>query len=219
MKKTITTSALVLTMAALTSIYSTHALAHVTVKPVQAGISTYQTFTTSVPNEKDIPTTSIRLVIPDGFVSVMPNVKPGWTIQTKSVKDGETSKVSEIIWSGGSIPVGQRDEFIFSAKTPATESTVLWKAYQTYQNGTIVAWDIDPIEQEKMTKEAESKGEKVDHSDSGPASSTKIINDLDSSGKETIASQPANSDKTSQLMAGVAMVASFAALALGLRKK
>ncbi len=218
MKKTITTSALVLTMATLTSIYSTQAFAHVTVKPAQAGIGTYQTFTTGVPNEKDVPTTSVRLVIPNGFTSVMPNVKPGWTIQTKSVKDGETTKVSEIIWSGGSIPVGQRDEFLFSAKTPTAESTVLWKAYQTYQNGMIVAWDVDPAEQEKMAKEAESKGEKLDHSDSGPASSTKIINDLNSDSKETMVSQTASSDKTSQLMAGIAMVVAFAALAFGLRK-
>ena len=63
------------------------ALAHVVVKPSEALTGAYQTFTTSVPNEKDIPTIGIRLVIPESVESVTPTVKPGWEITT--VKTGK----------------------------------------------------------------------------------------------------------------------------------
>lgn len=135
MKKTITTSALVLTMAAITKCLFRHMLWHtLRFKPAQVGVAAYQTFTAGVPNEKDIPTTGLRVVIPEGMTSVMPIVKPGWTISTKTVKVGDKENVSEIIWSGGSIPAGQRDEFGFSAKSPASEATVQWKTYQTYSS-------------------------------------------------------------------------------------
>ncbi|MBP7846106.1 MAG: YcnI family protein [Candidatus Pacebacteria bacterium] len=221
MKKTITTSALVLTMAAITSVLSPYTLAHVTVKPAQVGVAVYQTFTAGVPNEKDIPTTGLRVVIPEGMTSIMPVVKPGWTISTKTVKVGETEKVSEIIWSGGSIPVGQRDEFSFSAKSPASEATVQWKAYQTYSNGVIVAWDQSP-EELKKTEEAKasSSGEhKEEEHATGPYSETKIINDLTGPTSTVAPPQTSSSDNVSQLMAGIALIASFSALALGLKKK
>ncbi len=221
MKKTITTSALVLTMAAITSVLSPYALAHVTVKPAQVGVAAYQTFTAGVPNEKDIPTTGLRVVIPEGMTSVMPIVKPGWTISTKTVKVGDKENVSEIIWSGGSIPAGQRDEFGFSAKSPASEATVQWKTYQTYSNGVIVAWDQSPEELKKAEEaKAGSNGEQKEEEHAvGPYSETKVVNDL-TGAIDTIAQpQTSSSDSVSQLMAGIAMIASFAALAIGLKKK
>lgn len=140
---------------ALLLLIATTASAHVSVKPAQVGIASYQTFTVSVPVEKNIPTTAIRLVIPVGLESVTPYVKPGWKI---------TSDGKELVWSGGSIPAGHRDDFLFSAKTPAVEATLVWKAYQTYADGTIVAWDAHPTSshEEQMN----------------PASQSKVINDL-----------------------------------------
>ncbi len=114
--------------------------AHVVVKPSSVNPGAFQTFTVGVPVEKNTPTKEVRLVIPNGLNHVTPNVKPGWKVTTK--KDGEI--ISEIIWSGGSIPAGQRDEFVFSAQVPSATTTLLWKAYQTYVDGTVVAWDKDP---------------------------------------------------------------------------
>jgi uncharacterized protein YcnI len=118
--------------------------AHVVVKPAEVAPGAFQTFTTGVPNEKDVPVTGLRVVIPEGVMHVSPNVKPGWQIKITKSGDGEDAKVTEIEWTGGSIPAGQRDDFVFSAQAPATASTINWKAYQTYQDGTVVAWDKDP---------------------------------------------------------------------------
>lgn len=140
------------------------AFAHVVVSPKEALTGAYQTFTTSVPNEKDIPVTAIRLVIPDAVDSVTPTVKPGWEIQTK--KSGD--KVTEITWTGGSIGPELRDEFTFSAHMPAKAGDIHWKAYQTYQDGSVVAWDQKPVEEDGHHGGDENKG---------PYSTTTVSND------------------------------------------
>ena len=160
------------------------AFSHVTVKPAEAGIASYQTFTVSVPVEKELPTTGVRLLLPEGVTSVMPNAKAGWKIDMKYIlgndpgedsKDGGRARkqVVEIAWSGGVIPAGQRDDFMFSAKVPSTESTLHWKAYQQYQDGSVVAWERDPREPVEKNPAGRS-----DFSRIGPFSQTKLINDL-----------------------------------------
>src|SRR5579863_3596032 len=87
--------------------------AHVIVYPHQVGIAVTQDFTVSVPNERNNPVTSVRLLIPKGLLAVAPNTTQGWTITTKANGSGDNATVTEIDWSNGSIPVGQREEFIF----------------------------------------------------------------------------------------------------------
>lgn len=143
------------------------AFAHVVVKPAQVATASFQTFTTGVPNEKDMDITGLRLVIPAGLNYVSPTVKPGWTIETK--KDG--GNVTEITWSGGSVPAGQRDDFTFGAQAPAKTTTLAWKAYQTYADGSTVAWDQKP--------------DSTDSEDGSPYSETKVVNDLTPAKTET----------------------------------
>ena len=114
--------------------------AHVVVKPSQVNVATFQTFSIGVPNEKDIAVTGLRLTIPSGLKDVTPTVKPGWTISTKTSGDD----ITEIDWTGGTVPAGLRDDFSFSAQAPDNTTTLNWKAYQTYADNTIVAWDQDP---------------------------------------------------------------------------
>jgi len=130
------------------------AFAHVVVTPNEALSGAYETFTTSVPNEKDIPVTGIRIVIPDSIESVTPTVKPGWEIELK--KSGD--KITEIIWTGGTIPAEQRDTFTFSAHLSEKTGDINWKAYQAYQDGTVVSWDQMPLEDDSHGSEDESKG-------------------------------------------------------------
>jgi uncharacterized protein YcnI len=117
------------------------ASAHVVVKPAQVGVGTFQTFTTGVPNEKDLATVAVKVLIPDGLESVSPTVKQGWKIDVAKQGTGDDTRVTEISWTEGSIPTGQRDDFTFSARVPANETQLNWKAYQTYSDGSVVAWD------------------------------------------------------------------------------
>jgi uncharacterized protein YcnI len=131
--------------------------AHVAVRPAEALTASFQTFTVSVPNEKDTPVTSIKLLIPTGLDHVSPTVKPGWQI---------TAAEADITWSGGSIAAGLRDDFSFSAKLPARSGQLAWKAYQTYADGTTVAWDQTP---KAIPTDDDSAA-------NGPFSVTKIVN-------------------------------------------
>jgi len=170
------------------------ALAHVVVKPNQVGVGAFQTFTVGVPNEKDVPVTALRLLIPSGLSSVSPTVKPGWKIQVTK---------SEIIWTGGIIPAGERDDFTFSAQVPAEPTTLQWKAYQTYQGGEVVSWDQPPV-----TNQSDEDREKMEQQGVGPYSETTIINDLTTLSSAST-TQPATTDRR-------ALVISSAALALSL---
>ena len=204
------------------------AFAHVVVKPNQVSVAAFQTFTVGVPNEKDNPVISLRLVIPEGLEHITPNVKQGWTVEVKKEKvyegmKGEklnngkeapyTEKITEIIWTGGSIPEGQRDDFLFSAQAPADETTVQWKAYQTYENGDIVSWDQGEM------KHSDNGMEKMEEENHGPYSETKVINDLKASAAEE--ETTALKDKVNKLtwVSEIALALAAAAIALSLRKK
>ncbi len=179
------------------------ASAHVVVKPAEVGVGAYQTFTTSVPNEKDIPVTAMKLTIPAGLKSVTPTVKPGWTIDEVKDGSGEDAVVKEITWSGGTIPAGQRDDFTFSAQAPAKPTSVQWKAYQTYEDGTVVSWDQAP------TKSDDDSGDK------GPYSVTKVVDDLTQTPAATTATttKPVSNSRTNLAitLSVVALLFSFAA--------
>jgi uncharacterized protein YcnI len=180
---------------------SPFAFAHVTVKPSQVSVAVYQTFTMGVPSEKELATISLRLVIPDGVESIMPTVKPGWDINLK--KEGD--KVTEITWSGGQIPSEQRDEFSFSAQAPANESTLVWKAYQTYADGTVISWDQSP-EQEVSGEDSKT-----------PYSQTKVVNDL--AATPTPAVSTGNKALMATTLSVLALIFSAIALGLQIRKK
>jgi uncharacterized protein YcnI len=185
-------------------VMTNQALAHVVVKPSEVGIAAFQTFTVGVPNEKDTPTVAMKLLIPNGVKSVSPNVKTGWTIDVKRAGEGEERRVTEIDWTGGSIPAGQRDEFLFSAQVPSSETTLSWKAYQTYADGTVVSWDTQPNAQ--MSDEEKDK---MEERGTGPLSQTKVINDL----KQTPQNNGSQQNTTKQT-ADFSLLLSIAALAI-----
>jgi len=138
------------------------ASAHVIVTPSSVGVASFQTFSVSVPTEKDVPTVSLKLVMPDGLNEVVPTVKQGWQITTK--KNGD--QITEIDWTGGSIPVGLRDDFTFNAQAPPNPTQLHWKAYQTYADGSVVSWDAKPNGSDDAT------------GNQGPYSITEVVNDL-----------------------------------------
>jgi len=143
------------------------ATAHVVVTPGKVGVGASQSFSLGVPNEKAVAVTGLRIVLPAGLQEVTPNVKPGWTVDEKKTGTGEETSVTEISWTGGSIPSGQRDDFLFRAQVPASATELHWKAYQMYEDGTVVSWDQTPSGSDDAT------------GDKGPYSVTEVVNDLD----------------------------------------
>lgn len=70
-------------------------------------------------------TTTVRVKIPEGLIAAKPMPKPGWQVE---LKEGDYAKsydyygtpvtkgVKEISWSGGNLPDGFYDEFVFRVR-------------------------------------------------------------------------------------------------------
>ena len=185
------------------------ASAHVVVKPNQAGIGAFQTFTMSVPSEKDSATVALRLMMPEGLQYVTPTVKPGWKIEVKKEGEGEAAHVTEIIWRNGSIPAHMRDDFSFSAKVPSATTTLAWKARQTYANGQEVNWNNDPKAEQPKNAEGQP-----DFSAIGPYSQTTIVDDLTAT-----SSSPLKSPLLPLVISALALLISLISLSMGRRKR
>ncbi len=113
------------------------ASAHVTLETREAPAGSYYKAVVKVPHGcGGAATTAVRIRLPAGVVAAKPMPKPGWTLTTK---DGEyaqpyqshgrtiTHGVTEIAWTGGSLPDAWYDEFVFQAVLPKQPAgTVLY---------------------------------------------------------------------------------------------
>jgi periplasmic copper chaperone A len=129
------------------------AFAHVTITPGSAAQGSTAELTFKVPNEESsAATVELQLEVPTDHPIAQFLVKPvpGWSVSVKTVKlarplvtdDGSfASAVSEVTWTGGTIKVGQYQDFSVSADPlPSGVSSVAFKAIQTYSNGDVVRW-------------------------------------------------------------------------------
>ncbi|GAA4942456.1 YcnI family protein [Actinoplanes utahensis] len=135
------------------------ASAHVTVSPGSATQGGYTKVAFRVPNESDTASTTkleINLPIdaPVGSVSLKPVA--GWTAATEKSKlptpvkvhDSEiTEAVTKITWTaaaGSEIKPGTFQEFDVSLGPLPQRDQMVFKALQTYSDGTIVRWIDEP---------------------------------------------------------------------------
>ncbi len=61
----------------------TVAWAHVTVSPEEVPAEGFATLTVKVPNEKEIPTTEVRVEVPEGFTVSGVQPVPGWSTSSR----------------------------------------------------------------------------------------------------------------------------------------
>ena len=147
------------TVAVLTLALAVPASAHVTVNPNTAVQGGYAKVTFRVPNESDTDsTTKVEVNLPADapFASVSLKPVPGWTVasvKSKLAKPIEahgspiTEAVSKITWTatgGAAIKPGQFQEFDVSLGPLPEVPQVVFKALQTYSDGTVVRWIDEP---------------------------------------------------------------------------
>src|SRR3712207_6639758 len=123
---------------------SAPAWAHVVVSPEQVTAGDYETLTVSVPTEKEIPTTKIRVKVPEGFLLSGVQPVPGW--EHTFEEDGGV--VTAVIFSGGEIRPREFQQFLVQAQAPEEPGEYRWKAIQTYEDGSVVEWVGAPDSEE-----------------------------------------------------------------------
>ena len=107
------------------------ALAHVEVSPGQVPAGATETFTVEVPTEKEVPTTEVRIELPEGFEATGAEAPAGW--------QGEVQG-NALVWTGGEIPVAESEEFAFEATVPDEAGSFRLDAIQTYGDDSVVEW-------------------------------------------------------------------------------
>jgi uncharacterized protein YcnI len=139
------------------------ASAHVTINPQEATQGSYGRFAFRVPNESDDASTvklevSLPADAPVASVSTQP--VPGWTavveratLPTPIEAHGTqiTEAVSKITWTaagGGGVKPGEFQEFPISLGPLPEVDMMVFKALQTYSDGTVARWIEEPVDGE-----------------------------------------------------------------------
>jgi uncharacterized protein YcnI len=118
--------------------------AHVVVSPEEVTAGDYETLTVSVPTEKEIPTTEIRVEVPEGFLLSGVQPVPGWEHAFKE----NGGIVTAVTFSGGEIRPREFQQFLVQAQAPDEPGGYPWKATQTYEDGSDVEWTGAPDSEE-----------------------------------------------------------------------
>lgn len=138
MKKQVT--ALLSTLVLSTIAFAGTASAHVVVYPQEATQGSYEKFTVRVPSEKDIPTTKVKIEIPkDVGVSRFEPIE-GWKYDIQKDSSG---LITSVTWTatGAGLSSTEFGEFNMQGKVGDNAKKIVWKAYQTYKDGSTVAWE------------------------------------------------------------------------------
>ncbi|GGO31462.1 DUF1775 domain-containing protein [Deinococcus humi] len=128
---------LALSAALLLSFAAAHATVKTEMGQSESGAGKSETYRLQVPVEKDIATTQVRLVVPAGVGVSRFQVTPGFARTVTRNADG---LVTEVVWTGNIAPM-EYARFFFHAKNPEAAGELVWKVYQTYADGSVVAWD------------------------------------------------------------------------------
>lgn len=115
----------------MTFVVAGTALAHVEVSPSQVPAGATETFTIEVPTEKEIPTTEVRLELPEGFEATGAEAPDGWQGEVRG---------NALVWTGGEIPVANSEEFSFEATAPDEAGSFSLATIQTYEDGSVAEW-------------------------------------------------------------------------------
>lgn len=137
-----------LSTALLLSFAGAHATIRTETGLTESKVGASETYRLNVPTEKAIDTTVVRLVVPAGVTLTRFQVLPGFT---RSVIKNADGLITEVTWRGRIAPE-EYARFFFQARNPAQPSEVAWKVYQTYADGSVVAWDDTNPEQGPASK-------------------------------------------------------------------
>jgi uncharacterized protein YcnI len=136
MKKSAILTMIVFTIA-LT--FASIASAHVTVSPKEATQGAYEKFTVRVPTEKEVATVKVEVKIPAEVNISRFEPKPDWKYDMTKDSAG---KIVSVVWTatGTGLSATEFGEFSMQGKVADNASQIVWKAIQTYKDGSVVEW-------------------------------------------------------------------------------
>ncbi|MDQ0971502.1 uncharacterized protein YcnI [Neobacillus niacini] len=122
------------------SLFTGIASAHVTVLPKEITQGSYEMFTVRVPSENEtVPTTQVKVEFPSGVNISRFEPKPGWKYEIEKDSSG---KITTVTWTAENEGLSPTEFGLFNmqGKVADDATEIVFKAYQTYQDGSVVEW-------------------------------------------------------------------------------
>ncbi|ASS74855.1 hypothetical protein CIG75_07600 [Tumebacillus algifaecis] len=135
----------VIATAALT-LFAGTASAHVTVWPKETKTGAYEKYTVRVPVEKEINTVKVRVEFPTGMKVSTVKPIPNWSYEFEKDSEGVNKAITWTAPSDSGIKQHEFTEFEFVGANPKEvgEGTLVFKAFQTYADNSVVEWTGAP---------------------------------------------------------------------------
>lgn len=212
-----------LTGAAALALVAGPAAAHVTVSPQEAPSGGYTKLDVRVPHGCDEAATEVlRVQIPEGILSVTPQIVPGWEVEVEMEELDEpvegshgeevTERPAEVVWTGGPLEDGYLEEFGLSIRMLEGDEgdIVYFPSIQECEDGEESAWIELPDE--------DGEGEELEY----PAPGVVLTAGGDGGGDpaeeattDTVAASATTDEGGTDAVAVAALVVALLALAAG----
>ena len=196
------------------TLYAGVASAHVTVQPQETSQGKYEVFTVRVPSESEVPTTKVEVKVPEEVDITRFEPKPGWTYE---VQKDDTDKITSVTWTteGQGLSSTEFGQFNMQGKVGDKATEIVWKAYQTLKDGSVVEW-VGAPDAEKPASVTVVK----------PADASSAHGNVDkstvSSSNEQVAAESntkAGSNNVPLYLSIIALIAGLLALGIFLKKR
>ena len=196
------------------TLYAGVASAHVTVQPQETSQGKYEVFTVRVPSESEVPTTKVEVKVPEEVDITRFEPKPGWTYE---VQKDDTDKITSVTWTteGQGLSSTEFGQFNMQGKVGDKATEIVWKAYQTLKDGSVVEW-VGAPDAEKPASVTVVK----------PADASSAHGNVDkstvSSSNEQVAAESntkAGSNNVPLYLSIIALIAGLLALGISLKKR
>ena len=200
-----------------TSLFAGVASAHVTVQPKETTQGSYEVFTVRVPSENEtVPTTKIEVKVPAEVDVSRLEPKPGWTYELQ--KDA-SDKITSIIWTTEDTGLSSTEfgQFLMQGKVNDQATEIVWKAYQTYQDGSVVEW-VGAADADKPASVTKVNPAAAGTTDSHGATNTEKSVGNEQEVKSTTVEAPSSSN-TPLYVSIAALIVALLAFGMSLKKR
>jgi uncharacterized protein YcnI len=215
MKKLLT---LTISMIGAITLFVGVASAHVTVQPQETTQGKYEVFTVRVPSEsEDVQTMKVEVKFPEEVNITRFEAKPGWTYE---VQKDDTGKITSATWTteAEGLTASEFVQFNVQGKVADDAEEIVWKAYQTYSDGSVVEWVGAPDADKPASFTAVNPADGSDHGHGGTSADSSKDHSAAGDLENDVEAKTATSNLPLYLSIG-ALIAGLLALVLSLRKR
>ncbi|MDQ0973811.1 uncharacterized protein YcnI [Neobacillus niacini] len=210
--------AIFVVMLAAFSLFTGIASAHVTVLPKETIQGSYEMFTVRVPSENEtVPTTQVKVEFPAEVTISRFEPKPGWKYEVEKDSSGT---ITSVTWTAENQGLTSTEFGLFNmqGKVADDATEIAFKAYQTYQDGSVVEW-IGAPDSEKPASVTTVNPKPADASDDHhETTESKDETPTEQANKEAV-KESSNSSNAPLYVSIAALIAALVSLGISLKRR